>query len=122
MRAVSAAQATRVVDSRFGCDTLSRVSLSACFFVTLLLSGPATIRAADLYWVCGDDDWDSFNTGLCWATTPGGVATVAAPSLDDDIHLTQSGGTNIAVEYFAVPDRQFDVATGRCDRCGADDA
>lgn len=68
---------------------------------TILPFIPAAALATDLYWVCGNGfEWDSYPTSYCWATTAGGVATVQYPVSSDTVYLTQSGTTDISVEYF----------------------
>jgi len=82
-----------------------------------LVQPPA--RALDLYWVCGDGfEWDSFPTSYCWSTTPGGAATVSAPSTGDLVHLTQSGATDITVEYYD-PTPEADLYSLTIDATGA---
>jgi hypothetical protein len=75
--------------------------VSAWLLGTVLSIYPATTLALDLYWVCGDGfEWDSSPATYCWSTTPGGAATVGAPASLDNVNLTQSGATDITVEYY----------------------
>lgn len=69
--------------------------------IGLYVDSASMAMAADLYWTCDDGfEWDfAPSVTSCWATTPGDVGSVVVPTVVDNVHLIQSGVTDISVRY-----------------------